>query len=216
MNASRYTQLVRVGLLLGAASLSAGCIGYPARGKVSSVEVAARTGTSSDPLETIEARYTFHRCVMLLTPEGAFQDWIHSVDKDYVLHRADQSKAALPFLRGREWKNILPVPSTNLWVAISQPVRRSRQDDLEVVVFQDDDLVRRRKLETIALGADERYAGFLAFSRVRWVIWYPAQDGEKQYDILRDLFISPIEEWSKDEGETLMWMPGDISPQPPD
>ncbi len=215
MNASRYTQLFRFGVFLGAASLSTGCIGYPARGKVLSTEVAARTGTSSNRLETIEARYTFHRCVMLLTPSGAFQDWIHSVDMDYVLHRADQSKAALTFLRGREWKKILPVPSTNLWVAISQPERRGRQDDLEVVVFQDDDLVRRRKLETMALGADGRYAGFLAFSRVRWVIWYPGQEGQKQYDVLRDRFIAPIEEWGKDEAETLMWVPGDVSPRPP-
>lgn len=196
--------------------LLSGCVGYPARAKVSSAEVAARIGTSSNRLETIVARYTYHRCVMLLTPEGALQDWIHSVDKDYILCRTDNSEAALPFLRGREWKKILPVPSTNLWVAISQPQRRGRWDVLEVAVFRDDDLIHKRSLETIALGADQRYTGFLAFSPARWAIWYPAEQYQVQYDILHDSFIYPLQVWGKDEVETLMWMPGDLAPPPPE
>lgn len=216
MNASTYRQLLRLALLLVVALLMPGCVGYPARAKVSSVEVAARIGTSDNRMETIVGRYTFHRCVMLLTPEGAFRDWVHSVDKDYVLCRADHSEAALPFLRGREWKKILPVPSTNLWVAISQPERRGKRDDLEVVVFQDDDLIHKRSLKTVALAADQRYTGFLAFSIARWVIWYPAKEGQAQYDILHDAFIYPLQEWAKDESQTLMWMPGDVVPPPPE
>ncbi len=216
MNATSYMPLLRFAPLLVAALLLSGCVGYPTRAKVSSVEVAARIGTSSNRLETIESRYTFHRCVMLLTPEGAFQDWIHSVEKDYVLHRADHSEAALPFLHGREWKKILPVPSTSLWVAISRPERRGTWDDLHIVVFQDDDLIRKRSLKTIALGAGQRYTGFLAFSPARWVIGFQAEEGQAQYDILHDAFIYPPQEWDKDEGQTLMWMPGDLVPPPPE
>lgn len=192
-----------------------GCLGYPARSKMSSIEVAARVGTASNCVETIVAHFTFRRCVMLLTPEGAFQDWIHSVGKDYVLCRKGRSEAALPFLRDREWKKVMPVPSTNLWVAISQPERRGWRDDLDVVVFADDHLIRKRTLKTLALGPDQQYHGFLAFSAARWVIWYSAETGEVQYDVLRDAFISPLEEWAEGEATTLMSMPGDIAPVPP-
>jgi hypothetical protein len=37
-----------------------------------------------------------------------------------------------------------------------------------------------------------------------------------QYDILHDTFIYPLQEWGEDEGETLMWMPGDVTPPPPE
>lgn len=217
MTTARFGRLFPVALAMVSTTLVSGCLlGWPARAKVSSMEVATRFGTSTNRLETIEARYTYPRCVFLLTPEGVLQDTYFSVAKDYVLHRADGSEAALPFLHGREWKKILPVPSTNLWVAIAQPERRGKRDDLEVVVFRDNDLVRRRMLRTIALGPDKRYHGFLAFSQARWSIWYPSQEGEAQYDILRDAFISPLQEWEGGEATTLMWMPDDPVPPPPE
>lgn len=216
MKSIRYKPLTTLMLLAASAALLSGCLlGYPARSKVTSVEIASRVGSSSNIVDRIIARYTYNRCIMLLTPEGAMQEWVHSVDRNYVLQRADGSEVGLPFLRGHDWKKLLPLSSTNLWVAISQPERKQRQDILYVVVFRDDSLLRKRSLKTLALGPDGHYKGFLAFSQARWVIWYPTEQGQEQYDILRDKFIWPLDQWGEAEGQTLMWMPGDAAPPPP-
>jgi len=200
-----YRLAIELLLLLTVVAVLPGCmVGYPARSKVETVELVSRIGTSSNVLETIIARHTEHRCTMLLTPDGLFENWILSVSTDYYLCRADRSLIRLSFLHGRGWMKILPVPSANLWVAISQSKRRGKRDDIEIVVFQEDKLVRTRPLKTLALAEDGHYIGFLVFSGARWMIWYPTKRGPAQYDILRDVYISPLEEWREGEGEILM------------
>ncbi len=203
MNISRYRWFFGTVSSIAPALLVSGCfLGYPVRARVSCTEVASRVGWSGDCSEAIEKRSTDHRCTMLVTPDGVLQDWIWSVSKSYFLCRSG-SKMALPFLSNRDWEKIVPVPSTNLWVAIETPKRNGKRDDFYVVLFQSDHVIHKRLLKSVALREDGYYAGFLHFSPSRWVVWYPAQDGQVQYDLLRDAFIDPLQKWEEDEGEQI-------------
>ena len=105
---------------------------------------------------------------------------------------------------------LIPIPTTNLWVAVSYPDRRGNNDLVTVVLFQDNKLVRKRRFTTVAV-RDGHYIGLLAFNPARCAVEYRTEYGFEQYDILSDRILSPPEDWREEKIETLKGLPRDRS-----